>query len=298
MHLWINALTYLNADTIEKIGEHAEKTDATANSFWDKVLTIATTYGGKIVLAIVVLIIGSIVVKALSKGVKKALGKTKLDKAVQNIFHKFIKFLLYAILIIAVVDILGVSMSSVIAILASCGLAVGLALQGALTNLAGGIMILIFKPFKLEDYIEAAGVQGVVTDISIFYTNLTTLDNKKICVPNGDLMNSTITNYTGKEIRRVDIDYKITNEADAELVKKVLLEAAAATKGVLSEPEPFTRMTAVDDDTYIFTVRVWCKTADYWDVYFDTIENCSKVLQENGIDDPEERIVVRLAKEE
>ena len=298
MHLWIRALSHLSDQTIEDIGEHAVKTDSTANSFWDKVLTIATTYGGKIILAIVVLIIGSIVVKALSKGIKKALDKTKLDPAVRNIFHKFIKFLLYAILIIAVVDILGVSMSSVIAILASCGLAVGLALQGALTNLAGGIMILVFKPFKTGDYIEANGVQGVVTDISIFYTTLTTLDNKKVLAPNGDLMNANITNYSGKEIRRIDIDYKITNDANAEEVKQVLLEACAGTKGVLADPEPFARMSAVDDDTYVFTVRGWCKTPSYWDVYFDLIENCSKALQDNGIDDPEERIVVRLSKEE
>ena len=298
MHLWIRALSHLSDQTIEDIGEHAVKTDSTANSFWDKVLTIATTYGGKIILAIVVLIIGSIVVKALSKGIKKALDKTKLDPAVRNIFHKFIKFLLYAILIIAVVDILGVSMSSVIAILASCGLAVGLALQGALTNLAGGIMILIFKPFKLGDYVVGSGSEGVVKDISIFYTTLLTLDNKKVLIPNGELMNATVTNYSAEEIRRVDVDYKITNDANAEQVKQVLLEACANTEGVLADPAPFARMSNVDDDTYIFTVRGWTLTPNYWDTYFNLVEKCSKALQDNGIDDPEERIVVRLQKED
>ena len=169
------------------------------SKFLDNVINLVTTYGGKVILAIVVLIVGSFVIKALNKWVKKALSKTKLDGAVRKILEKFIKGLLYVILIIAVVDILGVSMSSVIAILASCGLAVGLALQGALTNLAGGIMILVFKPFKLDDYIEGAGTEGVVKDISIFYTTLLTLDNKKVLIPNGDLMNATVTNYSAEE---------------------------------------------------------------------------------------------------
>lgn len=266
--------------------------------FLDNVINLVTTYGGKVVLAIVVLIVGSFVIKALHKGVRKALNKAKLDDAVKKMLEKFIKGLLYVILIIAVVDILGVSMSSVIAILASCGLAVGLALQGALTNLAGGIMILVFKPFKLDDYIEGSGTQGVVKDISIFYTTLLTLDNKKVLIPNGDLMNANITNYSAEPVRRVDLDYKITNDADAEEVKRVLIGAASATEGVLADPAPFTRMSAVDDDTYIFTVRVWCKTSSYWDVYFNLIEDCSRALQENGIDDPEERIAVRLVKDD
>lgn len=269
-----------------------------SSAFWDKVKELVATFGGRILAAAAVLIIGAFVIKFVTKGVKKAIGKTKLDLAVQKILVKFIKGLLYILLIIAVVDILGVSMSSVIAILASCGLAVGLALQGALTNLAGGLMILIFKPFRLDDYVEGSGVQGVVKDISIFYTTLLTLDNKKVLVPNGDLMNATITNYSAEPIRRVDVDYKITNDADAEQVKKVLLEACANTELILADPAPFTRMTAVDDDTYIFTVRGWCKTSDYWDAYFNTVENCSKALQDNGIDDPEERIVVRLQKED
>ena len=269
----------------------------TLDQFLQSLINLVTTYGGKVLLALVVLIIGSFVVKGLHKLIAKSLNKTKLDEVIKNILLKVVKFLLYVILIIAVVDILGVSMSSVIAILASCGLAVGLALQGALTNLAGGIMLLIFKPFKAGDYVEATGVQGVVKEISLFYTTLTTLDNKRILIPNGDLMNANVTNYSAEDIRRVDIDYKITNDANAADVKRILVEAAAATKGVLSDPEPFTRMTAVDDDTYIFTVRGWCKTAAYWDTYFNLIENCSKALQDNGIDDPEERIVVRLDKQ-
>lgn len=264
--------------------------------FTKNVIDFVTTYGGKIILAILVLIIGYFVIKALNRAAGKAIEKTKLDNTVKLILKKLVKILLYVILVISVIEILGVSMSSVVAILASCGLAVGLALQGALGNLAGGLMILIFKPFQIGDYVESAGVQGVVQDISIFYTTLMTLDNKKVLVPNGDLMNATITNYSAADKRRVDLDYKITNDIDAELVKRVLLTAAGETAGVMSDPAPFARMTAVDDDTYIFTVRAWCETGKYWDVYFDLIENCSKALSDNNIDDPEERIAVRIVK--
>ena len=264
--------------------------------FTKNVIDFVTTYGGKIILAIIVLIIGYFVIKALNKAAGKAIDKTNLDDTVKLILKKLVKILLYVILVISVIEILGVSMSSVVAILASCGLAVGLALQGALSNLAGGLMILIFKPFKIGDYVESAGVQGVVQDISIFYTSILTVDNKKIFVPNGDLMNATVTNYSAEDRRRIDQDFKITNDIDAELVKKVLLQAAAGTNGVLSDPAPFARMTAVDDDTYIFTVRAWCETGKYWDVYFDLIENCSKALSDNNIDDPEERIAIRIVK--
>lgn len=266
--------------------------------FTKNVIDFATTYGGKILLALVVLVVGYFVVKLLCRASNKAIDRLKTDETVKSVAKKAVKILLYVILIISVIQVLGVSMSSVVAVLASCGLAVGLALQGALGNLAGGLMILIFKPFKLGDYIQSAGSEGVVNDISIFYTTLMTLDNKKVLVPNGDLMNATVTNFSANDTRRVDLDFKITNDIDAELVKSVLLGAANATGGVLADPAPFARLTAVDDDTYIFTVRAWCDTGSYWDVYFDLIENCSKALADNGIDDPEERIAVRMVKDD
>ena len=261
-------------------------------------IDLISTYGGKIVLAIVVFIVGSLFIKLLSRLSAKVLDRTKLDPTIKLVANKSVKILLSVILIISVIEILGVSMSSVVAVLASCGLAVGLALQGAFGNLAGGLMIIIFKPFKIGDYIESTGAEGTVTDISIFYTTIMTLDSKEILVPNGDLMNANVTNFTAAPTRRVDLDFKITNDIDMELVKRVLLDAAAETENVLTDPEPFARLTAVDDDTYIFSVRAWCETPKYWDVYYDLIENCSKRLSDNGIDDPEERIAVRLVKGE
>ncbi|MBP5166553.1 MAG: mechanosensitive ion channel [Oscillospiraceae bacterium] len=267
------------------------------NHFVENAIDLGSTYGGKIISAILILVVGHFVIKLLNKGLNKGIDKLKMDETVKHVAKNAVQVLLHAVLIISVIEVLGVSMSSVVAILASSGLAVGLALQGALGNLAGGLMILIFKPFRIGDYIESGGAEGTVQDISIFYTSLTTIDNKRIFVPNGDLMNTNVTNYTHDEKRRVDLDFKVTNDIDAEFVKRVLLSASEATKGVLSDPPSFARITAVDDDTYIFSVRSWCRTENYWDVYYDLIENCSRAMRENDIDDPEERIAVRLVKE-
>ena len=266
--------------------------------FLNKVIELGTTYGGKVILAIVAALIGLLIIKLICKALKKIFSKSKLDEPVQTIIVKIIKVLLYIILVVAIVEILGIPMTSVAALIASAGLAVGLAFQGALANLAGGLMILIFRPFKLGDYVSASGADGFVRDISIFYTTVMTLDNKKISVPNGDLMNANVTNFSAEATRRIDQEYKITNDSDLEEVKAVLLDAVRNTEGVLPDPAPFARLTGVDDDTYLFTVRGWCKTPEYWDVYFDVIENCSKALREHGIDDPEERIAVRLVNEE
>lgn len=271
-------------------------------SIFDKLaealVQFGTNVGGKIVLAIIAFVVGCLVIKGVKKAIAKAEKFSKLEKTVQSFLKSFISILLYAILIIIVIGILGIPMTSVVAVLASCGLAIGLALQGALSNFAGGLMILIFKPFRVDDYIEASGAEGTVREISIFYTVLTTTDNKRITVPNGDLMSSNVTNYSCESFRRVDLQFKITNDCDPNLARGVLLKAAEETDGVQTEPAPFARMTAVDDDTFIFTVRAWCKSADYWTVYFDLLENCSGALSENGIDDPEERIAVRIVKDE
>lgn len=268
------------------------------DEFMNKVIDIGATSGGKIVLAIIVLIVGLLLIKMITKGVNRHVEKSKMDPTVKLVVTKLVKILLYVVLVVGLIEILGVPMTSVAALIASGGLAVGLGFQGALANLAGGFLILIFKPFKVGDYVNAADAEGIVRDISIFYTKLLTLDNKTVLIPNGDLMSSNVTNLTAEPIRRIDLDFKITNDIDQDFVKSVLLKAAEKCESILPDPPPFARLTAVDDDTYIFTVRGWCNTETYWDSYFDLIETCSKSLADNGIDDPEERIAVRLVGEE
>lgn len=265
--------------------------------FLSKCLDYGVSIGGKVVLALVVLVVGCLIIKGIKKALAKADKISKLEKTVQSFVKNLVTILLYVVLIISVIGILGIPMTSVITVLASCGLAIGLSLQGALSNFAGGLMILIFKPFRVGDYIDSAGASGTVRDISVFYTTIITPDNKRITVPNGDLMNSNITNYSTEELRRIDLEFKLTNDCDPKLARSVLLAAAENTEHIQNEPAPFARMTAVDDDTYIFTVRAWCKNEEYWDIYFALLENCSNALTENGIDDPEERIAVRLVKE-
>lgn len=263
-----------------------------------KCTELFTTIGLRIVLALVVFTVGCILIKAFKKMMIKAEKFSRLEKTVQSFLKNLLGILLYVILIITVISILGIPMSSVIAVLASCGLAVGLALQGALTNFAGGIMILIFKPFRVGDFIEVSDSKGTVTDIGIFYTSVVTGDRKRITIPNGDLMNSSVINYSIEEFRRVDIELKITNDCNPDVAKAVLLKAAEETEGFESGFAPFARLTAVDDDTYIFTVRAWCKNENYYNTYLNLLENCSRALSENGIDDPEERIAVRIVNDD
>ena len=266
--------------------------------FMNKIIDMGATSGGKIIMAILVLVIGLLLIKFIMKIVNRQLEKSKMDHTVKTVLGKIVKILLYVVLVVGLIEILGVPMTSVAALIASGGLAVGLGFQGALANLAGGFLILIFRPFKIGDYIEASDAEGIVRDISIFYTKLLTLDNRTVLIPNGDLMSAKVTNLTAEPIRRIDLDFKITNDIDQDFVRNVLLAAAQQSPGILPDPAPFARLTAVDDDTYIFTVRGWCETPHYWESYFDLIETCSKALADNGIDDPEERIAVRLVGEE
>ncbi len=264
--------------------------------FVSKLIDLGTTAGGKLIYAVLVLVVGCLAVKAIKKGLSKTDKFTKLDKTAQGFIKSLVTVALYAVLIVTVIGILGIPMASITAVIASCGLAIGLALQGALSNFAGGIMVMVFKPFKVGDYVASAGAEGIVKEISVFYTTILTIDNKRITVPNGSLMNANVTNFSSEELRRVDLDFKVSNACDQNVAKGILLKAAEGTKGVLGDPEPFARMTGVAKDTYVFTVRAWCKSAEYWDVYFDLIENCSGALGSAGIKDPEERLAVRMTE--
>ena len=172
-------------------------------------ISMATAVGGKIILALLVLIIGNILIKSILKMLAKNKIFEKAEGTVRTFMRSFVKIGLYIVLVISIIGIMGVPMASVVAVLASAGVAVGLALQGALSNLAGGIMLMIFKPFRLGDYVSAAGVEGVVKEVTLFYTVLLTVDNKRITVPNGSLMNANVTDFSSEEFRRVDLSFPV-----------------------------------------------------------------------------------------
>ena len=190
--------------------------------------------------------------------------------------------------------ILGIPTTSFITALASCGVAIGLALQGALGNLAGGIMILIFKPFKIGDYITTASNSGTVSNITIMYTVLKTPDNKVITIPNGTLTNSVIENYSSSDKRRVDLVFTTAYDCDIDKVREILLAAANGHAKVLHEPEPFARLTKHGDSSLEYTMRVWCNADDYWDVNFDLIETVKRDFDANGISIPYPQMDVHI----
>ncbi len=266
------------------------------SEFTSKAISMLTAVAGKIIVAILVFIVGRIIINALNKALDKIRGFSKLDPTVQGFIHSIIRILLNFILVIAIVQVLGIPMASVLTVLASAGLAIGLSLQGALSNCAGGIMILIFKPFKVGDYVSASGAEGIVKDITVFYTHLLTLDNKRITVPNGALMNANVTNFSCEELRRVDLVFKAAFGTDQNLVQGLMLKAAEGTKGVVAEPAPFARFSGCADNAQEFTLRAWCVSGDYWDVYFDLLQNVSAAFGQAGIAAPATKLDVTMEK--
>lgn len=260
--------------------------------YLSKLLFSVTEYGAKLVIAVVVFFVGRFLINKLTKRIEAGKAIQKIDGTARTAMVSFIRIALFVVLLVIVVSIMGIPMASIIAILASAGVTIGLALQGALSNLAGGIMILVFKPFKVDDYVEANGVQGVVTDITLFYTKMLTLDNKRITVPNGTLMNANVIDYTAEDIRRVDLTFLTAKSEAPEKVQNIMLQAMASIEKVLSDPEPFARVSGGTAESMEFTARGWCKTADYWDVYFDMTQKIVEALGAAGIEAP----VVRIAE--
>lgn len=256
----------------------------------------AITAGIRLVAAVFVLVIGFKITSIITKKIKSSRTMAEADVSVVSFISSFISLGLRIALIFSVIAILGVPMSSMVALVASAGVAIGLAVQGALSNLVGGIMILMFKPFKVGDYIEAAGESGTVKDISVVYTVLITPDNKHITVPNGTLTNSVLKNYSTEENRRVDFTFDVAYGSDEERVKKIITDVIAAHPLAFSEPAPFVRLSSCADSSLKFVARVWCKNSDYWTVNFDVLEGVKKAFDENGISIPYPQLDVHIDK--
>ena len=252
-------------------------------SFLATVTQFLTSFGIKLLGAIFLFVVGVKCIGWISKALRTSPKLDKLDVSLRSFLSSFSKILLYILLIITVAMILGVPATSFITILASCGVAIGLALQGSLSNFAGGLMILFFKPFQVGDYIEAAGESGTVADISVVYTEILTVDNKRITIPNGTLTNSVIKNYSKEALRRVDLNFNVALDSDDATVKSILQEVIQAHPQALADPAPFVRVSAQEGAALIYTVRIWCKNEDYWTVYFDVLEGAKAAFDRNGI---------------
>ena len=252
----------------------------------DLLMEKAALYVPKIILALLTLGIGLWVIRIVVKMMMKQLKKRKVDPSLEHFLESLVGILLKIMLFITVISMFGVQMTSFIAILGAAGLAVGLALQGSLANLAAGVLILLFKPFKVGDLIEAQGFLGTINKIQIFSTLIKTPDNKMVVMPNGVLTSGAITNYTAEKVRRVDLTFGIGYGDDIKKAQDLLLEMVGKHKKVLKDPAPMVRVSELADSSVNFTVRPWCKTEDYWDVFFDLTEQVKLRFDKEGISIP------------
>ncbi len=268
-----------------------------SGEYIDTLINLLVVWGPKLVGAVLALIIGLYVVNMITGGIDKMMVKKELDPSLRPFLSSLTSSLLKILVVISVLGMIGIQMTSFIAILGAAGLAVGLALSGTLQNFAGGVMILTFKPFKVGDYIEAQGYAGTVHSIQIFNTILKTPDNRTIIIPNGDLSTSSMVNYSTESTRRVDWVFGIAYGDDIDKAKEVLLGLLTSNDQVLKDPAPFVSLGEMADSSVNFTVRAWVNSADYWSVHFYMLENVYRKFGEAGLNIPFPQMDVHLDKE-
>ena len=260
-----------------------------------KGLNFCVEAGKSIIIAVLIYIAGKALIMLINRMMEKMLSRRQVDPTIQTFLKSLVNILLMALLIISVVSALGVNTTSFAALLASAGVAVGMALSGNLQNLAGGIVVLLFRPFKVGDYIEAQGVGGSVQEIQIFHTILNTPDNKKIYLPNGSLSSGNIVNYSKEPTRRVDFTICIDYGESIDKVREVLKEIVTNDQRVLTTPEPVIALNALADSSVNIALRVWVKSEDYWAVYWETNEKIYNEFNRRGINFPFPQLTVHNA---
>ena len=256
------------------------------NQYSDQAIELTKKYAPDLILAIITLIVGIIIINAFVKFERKILKKRDIDESLIPFLVSLTNVLLKAMLLISVASMIGIETTSFIAILGAAGLAIGLALQGSLANFAGGVLILLFKPFKIGDVIEAQGITAAVHTIRIFHTELKTYDNKTIILPNGPLSNGTITNFSTEPTRKVEWVFGIGYEDDIDKAREVIKETIFSDPRVLDKDEPFIHISELGDSSVNFKVRAQVKGEDYWDMLFDMTEQVKKAFDKAGISIP------------
>lgn len=251
-----------------------------------KVQDLSMVFGLKILTAVLIVVVGRWVARVIRGATEKLMTRSKVDATLVTFVGNLIYIALLTFIILAALAHLGIQTTSFIAVIGAAGLAVGLALQGSLANFAAGILLLIFRPFEVGDFIEGAGVAGIVEEIHIFTMQLRTPDNKTIIIPNAKITGDNITNYTKKENRRVDLVIGVSYGDDIEKVKNVVADVLNGDPRILRDPSPTVAVLELGDSSVNFAVRPWVKTADYWNVYFDTTESIKKRFDAEGISIP------------
>lgn len=260
-------------------------------------LPVVLAYSGQIVLALLTLLIGWWLINVLTSRVGGVLASRHVDRTLHGFVGSLVNIVLKVLLLVSVASMIGIQTTSFVAAIGAAGLAIGLALQGSLSNFAGGVLILLFRPFKVGDWIEAQGVSGTVDTILIFHTVLRTGDNKRVIVPNGALSNGTITNYSAEPQRKVVFDISVDYEADLKRAQAILLELAEDPR-VLRDPAPMAVVSSLGESSITLSLRVWVKNADYWNVMFLFNEKARDALGQHGIDIPRGQRAVKVLRGE
>jgi len=268
-------------------------------SWWENSLNslreAAINFGERIIICIIIYFIGRKLIKYINAFVSKLLSKKDFDPTVTSFLKSLISIVLTAVLIITIINVLGINNSSFVAILASAGVAMGMAMSGTLQNFAGGVMLLLFRPYHIGDYIQAQGQEGTVRAIRIFSTEIITSDNKTVFIPNGGLSSNVIVNYNKRETRRIDMTVSVDYGTDYDFAKSTIIEILQSDKRVLSEPAPYIVISALTGNSVNILIRVWVNTADFSNVTFNLNEQIYKVFGQKGIKTPSSQMTVRMA---
>jgi small conductance mechanosensitive channel len=256
------------------------------NTIIPRLQELVTFYGLKVIAAIVIFVVGRWVAQLLRNILEKVMRRGKVDETLISFAGHLAYIFLITVIVIAALNQLGIQTTSFIAIIGAAGLAVGLALQGSLANFAAGVLMIIFRPFNVGDYVEAGGTAGTINEITVFTTNMTTPDNRVIIIPNAKIMGDNIVNYSAKEIRRMDLVFGVSYGDDLQKVKDVLNDVLTAENRVLKDPAPMIGVLELADSSVNFAVRPWVKTGEYWPLFFDLKERIKRRFDEEGISIP------------
>ncbi|WP_297440245.1 mechanosensitive ion channel domain-containing protein [Sulfurimonas sp.] len=273
-----------------------DETSKLVAEYQDIAIAYASEYGLKLVLAILIFIIGKWATNKITAFIKKMMLKANVDKTLVEFSESIIYFALLMMVIIAALNQLGVNTTSFVAVFGAATLAIGLALQGSFSNIGAAVLIILFRPFKVGDVIESAGVTGEVTDINLFSTIITPIDKRTVIVPNSSIIGGNITNFSNREQRRVDHVFGIGYDDDLKLAKETLMQIVKADSRILQDPEPFVAVNELADSSVNFVVRAWTSTDDYWGVYFDMLESVKLTFDEKGISIPYPQMDVHTDK--
>lgn len=270
----------------------------TWEQIWDSIKNFFITGGGTLLRALFAFIIGYVVIRIVMVVVKRILKRSKMESVAQNFLLSLIRFALYLMLVIIVLATLGVEITGIIAALASAGLAIGLALQNSLANIASGIVLMVSRPFKEGDYVSINGQEGKVKNVKILTTAIVSYDNKLIVLPNSTVAGNPIVNYSNRKQRRVDFTFSVAYESDVELVRKTVLDVMKSNGKVLLTPEPFCSIRTFNSSSIDFFSYCWCDTEDYWDVLYYVMDNVFNEFKRNGISIPFQQVEVRMREDQ